>query len=102
MTAPDTTSPVDRAALARLAEAATPGPWTAYSNTIRYGGAGGSLEILCEVNTTGRHGSWRADATFIAAAREAVPGLLLENERLREAAEAYVEAVESYLDPGNQ
>ena len=73
---------IDLAALRSLCAAATPGPWRqefAYNNTgcptamfyIPAHNQEASVEMLVE------------DAAFIAAAREAVPALIAEVERLR-------------------
>ncbi len=65
----------------RLAEAATPGPWQAKN----YGsdGVDAWLHLSPTVAIGSDHAHWLTDATFIAAARVAVPALLAEVERLR-------------------
>lgn len=66
---------------ARLADAATPGPWTTLG--VR---ADGAFPVLAEEGRVwiAPIGSGRsADAQFIAASREAIPALLAEVARLR-------------------
>jgi len=60
---------IDRDALRRLCEAATPGPWT---NRIGVG----SCDYIVKVERS-------SDADFVAAARTAIPELLDECEKLR-------------------
>ena len=120
----------EREKLAKLAEAATPGPWTAVRRDdlpdgIHYDVDG--PEDPYRVCTCDEHDprarSPRADAAFIAAAREAVPALLAaldeaeadlrqeaeeadhavfvlraECDRLRDALRALVEAVDALND----
>jgi uncharacterized protein (DUF885 family) len=76
----------DHAALRALADAATPGPWEVerdpYGDDDYPVSANG--RYLCVSPDDGvRGGHSEADAAFIAAARDAVPALLDEVERLR-------------------
>lgn len=89
----------DVAELKRLIEAATPGPW-------RVGGTGIFPSIMCSqgfaISATGMSkrnlSECRANAAFIVAARHAVPDLLAENARLRE---AITTALEQLNHPGH-
>ena len=83
-------------ALKALAEATTPGPWVCYY----------SLSVGATVQQNGRAGwifraqekATREDMDFVAAAREAVPALIAEVERLQVAwsaeHDAYIRADE--------
>jgi hypothetical protein len=88
----------DEAEWAKLAEAATPGPWTVEEATEAKRFYVDSMPLTADVNATGEPvayggpaedggphvGACRVpDAAFIAAAREAVPALLAEVTRLR-------------------
>lgn len=73
----------------RLAEAATPGPWSAPVETGPTEVHGATpVAITSLVHSVAE----KHDARFIAAAREAVPALLAEVERLRADYEARREA----------
>ena len=91
--------PIDELTNAKLAEwkaladAATPGPWIEYERethgehyVVWIGTDSGDIAKLCDcVKVRGEvDGAVKADAEFIAAAREAVPVLIDEVERLRE------------------
>lgn len=76
--APTPLRPEVEAAIRQRVEAATPGPWTTHGTYVEY------ADGLFEVNSTGRYGTWAADAAFIAAARTDIPVLLAEIDRLRE------------------
>jgi len=98
--------------LKALAEAATPGPWDVYSETIADKSAA-TAEFDYQVQNTepfvgrvfmlngdgkcpaitGCGPTSEANAAFIAASREAVPQLVAEVERLREALDLYRDAV---------
>jgi hypothetical protein len=88
--------------LRALCAQATAGPWSVlhhgrrtHANVIR---AGGDAGLFIDVGS-GLKAEYtdpdqcKADARFIAAAREAVPALLDENARLRAALEGLVDAV---------
>lgn len=77
-----------------LAEAATPGPWKLHlvDDTTIISNNGLDICTTCDSAEVERHDSYNieyermeADAAFIAASREAVPALIAEVERLREA-----------------
>lgn len=82
--------------LRKLADAATPGPWSndthlgLKSEGIIEGPGGGAVAMafpFANVNTVARNGGRLfnfADADFIVAARNALPALLDELDRLRE------------------
>ena len=70
------------------AEAATPGPWVAYGNTVDQEKTGWHQVVGTELTglpymTYERLTTKNEDATFIAHAREDIPYLLAEAERLR-------------------
>jgi hypothetical protein len=101
-----TTSDVDLDALERLAEAATPGPWCTLSGSISHvdgrvdgvhAGSVGEMVIGC-----GRSYCKKPrgdDATFIAAARDAVPALIAEVRSLRASLAIPVGVVDVNADP---
>jgi len=78
----------DEAEVKALAEAATPGPWYVVEHRFEdYTGV--CTKNRDRITGNGRGypydpGCSRADAEFIAAAREAVPALIDEVERLQE------------------
>jgi hypothetical protein len=82
-------SDLDLEPIHQRAEAATPGPWTAITDNGRKTGVGivgqatkrGTGEAIAVFAGTG--GNRHADATFTAQAREDVPALMAEVERLR-------------------
>lgn len=93
---------MDREALRKLAEEATAGPWFVVGEPWNAGApwiiAGSEdphcAEPVCDLVLEIDHGECanaEANAAFIAAAREAVPALLDENDRLREALEFYAD-----------
>ena len=72
------------------AEAATQGPWRAYGNTVEQENTGCHQVVGTELTGVGymayeRLTTKNEDATFIAHAREDIPYLLAEVERLRAA-----------------
>jgi len=68
----------------RLAEAATPGPWTTDGNEFAVEGRRlGKCYDQYDGVRLAIHDNAIADAAFIAAAREAIPALLAEVERLQ-------------------
>lgn len=74
------------AELKRLAEAATPGPWSAEWSDLEYDALGQEGWVVdAQVGSVcvpdGPLGQREHDARFIAAARQAVPALIEENER---------------------
>src|SRR5260221_188990 len=86
------------AAIRERAEAATPGPWQCFNGYVRARGTDedSPSDEMCMVrigpasNEGGIRAQWgndlqasRADAEFIARAREDIPALLAEVERLR-------------------
>lgn len=87
----------DRDELKRLEAEATLGPW-AFDEEIQWINRGdedpevhtGNFDVSCEggdttiANVNGQIAEGKANAAFIAAARNAVPDLLAENERMRE------------------
>ena len=81
-------------------EAATPGPWRAYGNTVEQEKTGCHQVVGTEFTGGGYMAYERLttkdeDATFIAHAREDIPYLLAEIERLRAALELGYRATES-------
>ncbi|MDA8311047.1 MAG: hypothetical protein M0Z46_10635 [Actinomycetota bacterium] len=80
---------LDLAAIRARCDAATPGPWAqgmaGYKllPEVDYHAAFGFIIVSDDLSDDGQRGV--ADAAFIAHAREDVPALLAENERLREA-----------------
>ncbi len=86
----------DTTELRKLEQAATKGPWVSDTDLelkaegIIEGPGGGAVAMafpFANVNTVARHGGRSfnfADADFIVAARNALPGLLDELDRLRE------------------
>lgn len=79
------------------AEAATPGPWRAYGNTVEQEKTGWHQVVGTELTglpymTYERLTTKNEDATFIAHAREDIPYLLAEVERLRAALDTEKEA----------
>jgi hypothetical protein len=99
MTADRTPTPEQRAEWQRLADAATPGPWNAYTATCcpDQGGVAGTNRHVCpqHVGAYG-HPMDIEDAAFIAAAREAVPALLSSLAAAEERARAAIEARDVY------
>ena len=105
-------TPAERARLAALAEAATPGPWEAVHEH-----AGHHVALVGDLSIIGSDAAESSadniDAAFIAASRAAVPELLAaladaeaERDRLRERvklAEAWLEAEDTayrkHIDP---
>lgn len=85
----DADQPLNVDAIRARVDAATPGPWTAITNNGRKDGIGvvgqlakrGTGEAIAVFAGVG--GNRHADATFTAHAREDVPALLAEIERLR-------------------
>lgn len=83
-------TPQQRAELERLAAAATPGPWL----DVSHHWPERAIPVITEEPATIAYAAAEeftqreADAAFIAAARDAVPALLAENERLRTALES--------------
>ncbi len=71
---------IDLQAIKALADAATPGPWEEVAESGEWWITGPDIENGFVINTT--RGITQANADFIAAAREAVPALLAEVERL--------------------
>ena len=63
-----------------LADAATPGPWEQVAESGEWWISGPDIERHFVIDTTNGVNAQNAD--FIAAAREAVPALLAEVERL--------------------
>ena len=87
------------AAIKARAEAATPGPWArdmGHISTVCSLGPDG--RVLAKFAHFHRNGSWEStvqddeNAAFIAHAREDIPALLAEAERLREIVRAVAEA----------
>lgn len=75
-------TPEQLAALKALADAATPGPWEEVAESGEWWITGPDI-YNDAVMTTNASEISQADADFICAAREAVPALLAEVERLR-------------------
>jgi hypothetical protein len=76
------TSPEYRASLRALSDAATPGPWWSTEVPEEERSIVWHHAPDRRVDSLGETDSW-VDASFIVAAREAVPTLLDENDRLR-------------------
>lgn len=77
---PDQTEPLDLDAVRRVANAATPPPWEIQDGTSETDvpvWAGGDY-LCCSPDDGVRGGHSRADAEFIAAARQWVPELVAE------------------------
>lgn len=89
------TEHIDRDALRKLADAATPGPWETYMDP---GGPREAPFVAVEVGNTevriARFEGGHFDGAFIAAARTAVPALLDALDQ----AEARINAVRDVLD----
>jgi hypothetical protein len=86
-------------AIQKRADAATPGPWSAFTDPARR--ADQSLIVapppeygLIHVQTHKDFASLNHDATFIAHAREDIPKLLAEVRRLRDENEQLSKSVE--------
>ena len=74
-------------------EAATPGPWRYYANTIPIGYAKGEdVRADCEPDDRICLDSRPVNAEFIAHAREDIPRLVAEVEKLRAALQKSVDA----------
>lgn len=71
-------TPIDLAAVRKLADAATPGPWTAEPSCYVEGPDG---EILADIDAAAERGA--ANAAFIAEARTIIPSMAGEIEALR-------------------
>ena len=81
-----------------LADAATPGPWEQVTEFGEWWISGPDIERHFVIDTTNGVNAQNAD--FIAAAREAVPALLAEVERLRAApASHYVAFISGKPEP---
>lgn len=87
----------DLAAIRERAAAATEGPWTWASHTTADGDEWAVFDPADHALASNRDG-WAPDAEFIAHAREDVPALLAEVERLR-AIEAGIEALHRPVHP---
>ncbi len=106
MTPTPTPAPPDRAALRRLANAATPGPWRVDRNAaacdeVNGCDVDGPPPPLLDRRTFGRY----EDAAFIAAARDALPALLdalaaaeAERDNLAQKLDLAYGIAEDYLD----
>ncbi|WP_329330844.1 hypothetical protein OIU81_03275 [Streptomyces sp. NBC_01454] len=79
--------------IAARAAAATPGPWTVHEEWPGSVFHGGEPNLLPIARTTGRMAE--ANERFIAHAREDVPWLLAEVERLRTVIAALAEGTET-------
>lgn len=82
MTTPNTPTVAQSDAWRKLADAATPGPWEEVAESGEWWITGPDI-YNDAVMTTNASEISQADADFICAAREAVPALLAEVERLR-------------------
>lgn len=92
-------SPEFLARLRELADAATPGPWCTdiweiYQGTEYQPGISEWIGETCRGRVEGLAQD-KADASFVAAAREAVPALLAEVERLRADRDAFCDRVDT-------
>lgn len=76
---------LDLKELKRLADAATDGPWDAYISTHPKGYA----DLYLKSDGNKEIFATSADMDFIAASRTAIPELIAEVERLREALNFY-------------
>lgn len=79
------TSPVDVAAIRERCEAATPGPWIRDPEyaSVCAPARDGECVAVCSMSDGPPAAGWVADAEFIAHAREDIPVLLAEIERLQ-------------------
>jgi hypothetical protein len=97
-----TTQSLDLDAIEARAEAATPGPWTTDGWEIYQGTGDGAPDLMRWVGETCRADDYdgsRADAAFIAHAREDVPAMAAEIRRLRaELAEARTKTMVTEAD----
>lgn len=101
-------TPDELARLKLLAEKATPGPWFVVGARAkikyeqchmisRYDEADKKDENIAVVWYDEKTGLGLSDAAFIASSREAIPSLIAEVERLREALKELTDAIESGL-----
>ena len=97
------------AAIRERVERATPGPWGVVERSDRLaylvrGPKEVNARLVCDVSRgvadrTAAGDTRQADAAFVAAARQDVPDLLAEVERLREEVERLREEVDQLIVP---
>lgn len=89
---------LELAELARLAEAATPGPWECYGSTSNGGKTYAAVKLTRHPTTP--HKTLSCDALFQAAANpQAVLGLIARIDELSARCAKLEEALEFYADP---
>ena len=88
-------TPVDLDAVRRLADAATPGPWT-WNDCQEMLGHGDAPDAIIETDS-GCYGPEDYDRAFIAASRTLVPAMADEIAELRDASDAIEAALKSVI-----
>jgi hypothetical protein len=99
---------LDLQAIRKRAEAATEGPWQAHKYSVssehtKSENYAGEIDDICSLNDGEYIENYNAeaDAEFIAHARQDVPALIAEVERLREALEEIVSVDGKYINRGS-